>query len=173
MSVIDKLNYQPGFRIAVWDYLAGWVDDQRAADGQAMPVLHAETLQRVQERYGVATSTARTTRAGSRRRSPSLPDRVCPPPTKSDATVSHFFVERASGTAAMELIGRVCCRTKTVQAQHTSRSRPCPSPFLRAFNRRPTRWWQRTTLLHPPRHPQRCRPGRSWPGGRKNWRRSH
>ncbi|QHE88846.1 lytic murein transglycosylase [Hydrogenophaga sp. BPS33] len=57
MSVIDKLNYQPEFRTAVWDYLAGLVDDQRVAEGQGMLALHAETLKRVQERYGVDPAT--------------------------------------------------------------------------------------------------------------------
>ncbi len=57
MSVIDKLNFQPEFRTAIWDYLAGLVDEQRVAEGQAMLALHAETLKRVQERFGVDPAT--------------------------------------------------------------------------------------------------------------------
>ncbi|MDO9434329.1 lytic murein transglycosylase [Hydrogenophaga sp.] len=57
MSVIDKLNYQPEFRTAIWDYLAGLVDEQRVAEGQALLALHADTLKRVQERYGVDPAT--------------------------------------------------------------------------------------------------------------------
>ncbi|WP_137920954.1 lytic murein transglycosylase, partial [Hydrogenophaga sp. 2FB] len=57
MSVIDKLNYQPEFRTAIWDYLAGLVDEQRVAEGKAMLTLHADTLQRVKERYGVDPAT--------------------------------------------------------------------------------------------------------------------
>lgn len=57
MSVIDKLNFQPEFRTAIWDYLAGLVDDQRVAEGQSMLALHADTLKRVQERFGVDPAT--------------------------------------------------------------------------------------------------------------------
>ncbi len=57
MSVIDKLNYQPEFRTAIWDYLAGLVDDQRVAEGKAMLALHADVLARVNERFGVDPAT--------------------------------------------------------------------------------------------------------------------
>ena len=32
MSVIDKLNFQPEFKTAIWDYLAALVDEERVAD---------------------------------------------------------------------------------------------------------------------------------------------
>jgi lytic murein transglycosylase len=57
MSVIDKLNFQPEFRTAIWDYLAGLVDDERVAEGQAKLAQHADTLQRVEQRYGVDPAT--------------------------------------------------------------------------------------------------------------------
>jgi len=57
MSVIDKLNFQPEFRTAIWDYLAGLVDEQRVAEGKALLAQHADTLQRVQERFGVDPAT--------------------------------------------------------------------------------------------------------------------
>ena len=57
MSVIDKLNFQPEFSIPIWDYLAGLVDDERVAEGQAQLMRHAETLARVQQRYGVDPAT--------------------------------------------------------------------------------------------------------------------
>lgn len=57
MSVIDKLNYQPEFRLPIWDYLAGLVDDERVAEGQALMARHADTLQRVQQRFGVDPAT--------------------------------------------------------------------------------------------------------------------
>lgn len=57
MSVIDKLNFQPEFRTAIWDYLAGLVDEQRVAEGKALLTQHAGTLQRVQERFGVDPAT--------------------------------------------------------------------------------------------------------------------
>lgn len=57
MRVIDRLNHQPEFRLLIWDYLAGLVDDERVAQGQAMLVLHADKLARVQQRYGVDPAT--------------------------------------------------------------------------------------------------------------------
>ena len=57
MSVIDKLNFQPEFRTAIWDYLAGLVDEERVAEGRALLTQHADTLARVQARYGVDPAT--------------------------------------------------------------------------------------------------------------------
>lgn len=57
MSVIDKLNFQPEFRTAIWDYLAGLVDEERVAEGRALLAQHADTLARVEERYGVDPAT--------------------------------------------------------------------------------------------------------------------
>ena len=57
MSVIDKLNFQPEFRTAIWDYLAGLVDEERVAEGQAKLAQHADTLKRVEQRYGVDPAT--------------------------------------------------------------------------------------------------------------------
>ena len=57
LSVIDKLNFQPEFRMAIWDYLAGLVDEERVAEGQALLAQHADTLARVQQRYGVDPAT--------------------------------------------------------------------------------------------------------------------
>lgn len=57
MSVIEKLDYQPEFRLPIWDYLAALVDDERVADGQARLAEHAEVLARVQQRHGVDPAT--------------------------------------------------------------------------------------------------------------------
>ena len=57
MSVIEKLNYQPEFKLPIWDYLAALVDDERVADGQARLAEHAEVLARVQQRHGVDPAT--------------------------------------------------------------------------------------------------------------------
>ena len=57
MSVIDKLNFQPEFRTAIWDYLAGLVDEERVAEGRTLLTRHAETLARVSEKYGVDPAT--------------------------------------------------------------------------------------------------------------------
>lgn len=57
MSVIEKLDYQPEFRMPIWDYLSGLVDDQRVAEGQAKLAQHADTLAQVQQRHGVDPAT--------------------------------------------------------------------------------------------------------------------
>ncbi|MEX1165294.1 MAG: lytic murein transglycosylase [Hydrogenophaga sp.] len=57
MSVLDKLDFQPEFRTPIWDYLSGLVDEERVADGKAMLVRHAETLKKVEQRYGVDPAT--------------------------------------------------------------------------------------------------------------------
>ena len=56
-TLLDKLNYQPEFRLPIWDYLSGLVDDERIADGNAALVRHAEVLQRIQAAYGVDPAT--------------------------------------------------------------------------------------------------------------------
>ena len=57
MNVIERLNFQPEFRTAIWDYLAGLVDDERVAEGQALLAQHADTLRRIEQRYGVDSAT--------------------------------------------------------------------------------------------------------------------
>jgi lytic murein transglycosylase len=57
MTVIDKLNFQPEFRTAIWDYMAGLVDEERVEQGKALMAQHAETLARVNERFGVDPAT--------------------------------------------------------------------------------------------------------------------
>jgi len=57
MTVIDRLNFQPEFRMAIWDYLAGLVDEERVTEGRALLTQHADTLARVQQRYGVDPAT--------------------------------------------------------------------------------------------------------------------
>jgi len=56
-TVLEKLDYQPEFKLPIWDYLAGLVDDERIADGNAALVRHAEVLQRIQAAYGVDPAT--------------------------------------------------------------------------------------------------------------------
>lgn len=57
MGVIEKLDYQPEFRSAIWDYLSGLVDEERVQEGQAMLTRHADTLRRVEQRFGVDPAT--------------------------------------------------------------------------------------------------------------------
>jgi len=57
MLVIDRLNFQPEFRTAVWDYMAGLVDEERVAEGRARMAEHAQVLARVQQRFGVDPAT--------------------------------------------------------------------------------------------------------------------
>ncbi|GAB2501502.1 lytic murein transglycosylase [Arenimonas alkanexedens] len=56
-GVLASLDYQPEFRTAIWDYLAGLVDEQRVADGQSMLAEHADLLARVEQQYGVDPAT--------------------------------------------------------------------------------------------------------------------
>ena len=57
MSVIEKLDYQPEFRMPIWDYLSGLVDEERVAEGRARMAEHAQVLARVQQRFGVDPAT--------------------------------------------------------------------------------------------------------------------
>jgi len=56
-GVLASLDYQPEFRTAIWDYLAGLVDEQRIADGQAMLAEHAGLLARIEASHGVDAAT--------------------------------------------------------------------------------------------------------------------
>jgi lytic murein transglycosylase len=44
---------QPEYRVAIWDYMAFLVDDDRIADGAKMMRLHDKTLRAVEKAYGV------------------------------------------------------------------------------------------------------------------------
>lgn len=57
LKVLDFLDYQPEFRTPIWDYLAGLVDDERVADGQAMLKQWRDTLAAVATRYRVDPAT--------------------------------------------------------------------------------------------------------------------
>jgi len=57
MEVIELLNHQPEFRTPIWDYLAGLVDDERVADGQAMLAEWREVLDPIEAQFGVARET--------------------------------------------------------------------------------------------------------------------
>lgn len=57
LSVIDRLNFQPEFRTAIWDYLAGLVDQERVDEGRALLQQHAPLLQAVQQAHGVDPAT--------------------------------------------------------------------------------------------------------------------
>ena len=56
-TVLEKLDYQPEFRLPIWDYLAGLVDDERVADGLAMLAEHRAVLEKVEAAYGVDPAT--------------------------------------------------------------------------------------------------------------------
>lgn len=56
-AVLEALDHQPEFRTPIWDYLAGLVDDERVADGQAMLREHGALLSRVEAEYGVDPAT--------------------------------------------------------------------------------------------------------------------
>jgi lytic murein transglycosylase len=56
-SVIEKLNFQPEFRTAIWDYMSALVDEERVADGQARLTEHRQALERAEQRFGVDAAT--------------------------------------------------------------------------------------------------------------------
>lgn len=56
-TVIEKLNYQPEFKLPIWDYLAGLVDEERVADGKAMLAQYRSVLDKVDATYGVDPAT--------------------------------------------------------------------------------------------------------------------
>ncbi len=57
MAVIGLLDAQPEFKTPIWDYMAGLVDDERVADGQAAMARWQAELQRAASRYGVDPAT--------------------------------------------------------------------------------------------------------------------
>ncbi|NLA50708.1 MAG: lytic murein transglycosylase [Alcaligenaceae bacterium] len=57
LSILEKLNYQPEFRQPIWDYMASLVDEQRVVEGKAKLLEHHNTLQRVEQVYGVDPAT--------------------------------------------------------------------------------------------------------------------
>jgi len=56
-SVIEKLNFQPEFRTAIWDYMAALVDDERVADGKARLAEYRQALEKAEQRFGVDPAT--------------------------------------------------------------------------------------------------------------------
>lgn len=56
-TVIEKLNYQPEFRMPIWDYLSGLVDDERVEQGRTLLAQHRAVLEQVSQRYGVDPAT--------------------------------------------------------------------------------------------------------------------
>ncbi len=56
-TVLEKLDYQPEFKLAIWDYLAGLVDDERVADGKERLQRYAAVLRQVEATYGVDAAT--------------------------------------------------------------------------------------------------------------------
>ncbi len=56
-SVIEKLNFQPEFRMAIWDYMSALVDEERVTDGAARLSEQRQTLARAEQRFGVDPAT--------------------------------------------------------------------------------------------------------------------
>lgn len=57
MAVIGLLDAQPEFKTPIWDYMAGLVDDERVADGQAGMARWRAELDLAAKRYGVDPAT--------------------------------------------------------------------------------------------------------------------
>ncbi len=56
-TVLKAFDFQPEFRTPIWDYLAGLVDDERVADGQAKLKEWSKTLAEAEQKYGVDRHT--------------------------------------------------------------------------------------------------------------------
>ena len=52
-DVLKAEAYQPEFKTAIWDYLAGLVDEERVQDGEAAMAQYAQALDSAQRRFGV------------------------------------------------------------------------------------------------------------------------
>jgi lytic murein transglycosylase len=52
-SVLKAMDYQPEFTVPVWDYVAGFVDDERIADGRAKLAEWADVLSEIERQFGV------------------------------------------------------------------------------------------------------------------------
>ena len=53
MKVLEFQKQQPEFKVPIWDYVAGLVDDERVADGKAAMAQHARGLAYAEQTYGV------------------------------------------------------------------------------------------------------------------------
>ena len=56
-ELMDKLNYQPEFKLPIWDYLASLVDNERVLDGTAMLVQYQTALADISKQYGIDEET--------------------------------------------------------------------------------------------------------------------
>ena len=54
MKVLDLQKQQPEFKIPIWDYVAGLVDDERVADGKTAMARYAQALARAEQTFGVS-----------------------------------------------------------------------------------------------------------------------
>ena len=52
-DILKAEAYQPEFKTAIWDYVAGLVDEERVQDGEAAMHEHAQALASAQRRFGV------------------------------------------------------------------------------------------------------------------------
>ena len=55
-DILKAEAYQPEFKTAIWDYLAGLVDEERVQDGEAAMRENAQALASAQGRYGVPSA---------------------------------------------------------------------------------------------------------------------
>lgn len=56
-EIIELSKVQPEFKIPIWDYLAGLVDEERVNDGRAMMNRYGQALSAAEARYGVDQAT--------------------------------------------------------------------------------------------------------------------
>lgn len=56
-EIIELSQVQPEFKIPIWDYLAGLVDEERVNDGRAMMARFSQALASAEQRFGVDRAT--------------------------------------------------------------------------------------------------------------------
>jgi lytic murein transglycosylase len=56
-EIIELSQVQPEFKIPIWDYLAGLVDEERVIDGRAMMARYGQALAAAEQKYGVDKAT--------------------------------------------------------------------------------------------------------------------
>ncbi|MGA0941071.1 MAG: lytic murein transglycosylase, partial [Burkholderiaceae bacterium] len=56
-ELLERLNYQPEFKLDIWDYLASLVDDERVSEGRMMLIQYESALAQISRTYGVDPET--------------------------------------------------------------------------------------------------------------------
>lgn len=52
-KILDKLNYQPEFKLPAWDYFSALVDSERIQQGRILYQRHLKTLEKIQQTFKI------------------------------------------------------------------------------------------------------------------------